>query len=476
MSAGQLMLIASASNSPAQGAAKPGMTGNTGDAQAFPQMLVQFVNGKGDTQASGTNVSSLAALLQGEMALADKDGLENLISLVDEIQVQLDQLDEETDPAPLEEMAAELQALLYTITMMLPAQVQNDAEQEALQSQALSGSAAFSTNAALVQAVADQGAKTMPESELQAEQSQAQTLAAVPALKNKVEELLQQIRTVAEQGLPKPVQAAFSPLLENKLEALKQWLAAGAGKTGTAEQSEEQQLDLRGGTIQAPQHAANQTLLARLGRSSFHPLLKQASETGVQSASATATASAEQADLLTAGHNPAAGAETVKPQFQAAPQAAPMPAVPADRFAERMESFLFKQMQLTSLKGMSEARISLFPEHLGQVDIKLTLQNGQLTALFVTDSRNAKDMLENQMSQLRAALQQQGLQVDRLEVTHAPESGQNQYQNGREQGSGQQQQTPGRQGQASEQKGEDSFESEFRQLSEQLEDSINVTA
>jgi flagellar hook-length control protein FliK len=92
------------------------------------------------------------------------------------------------------------------------------------------------------------------------------------------------------------------------------------------------------------------------------------------------------------------------------------PQVPVQQFAEQMGKFLVKQFNLTQGHGTAEAKISLHPEHLGQVDIKIMIQNGMLTAQFVTENGAARDMLENQMSQLRTALQAQGLQVDKMEV------------------------------------------------------------
>ncbi len=102
---------------------------------------------------------------------------------------------------------------------------------------------------------------------------------------------------------------------------------------------------------------------------------------------------------------------------------AAMPAqVPVQQFAEQIEKFLVKQFQLTQGNGVSEAKLSLTPEHLGQVDIRIVMQNGQVTAHFMTENAMARDLLENQMSQLRTALSGQGLQVDRLEVVQQPSS------------------------------------------------------
>lgn len=87
-------------------------------------------------------------------------------------------------------------------------------------------------------------------------------------------------------------------------------------------------------------------------------------------------------------------------------------------FVEQMTPFLIKQMTITQLQGTSEAKIRLIPEHLGQLDIKISITNGQLTALINSDNTAAKEMLELQLPMLRQALQTQGLQVERLEITH----------------------------------------------------------
>ncbi|TYP77652.1 flagellar hook-length control protein FliK [Paenibacillus methanolicus] len=93
--------------------------------------------------------------------------------------------------------------------------------------------------------------------------------------------------------------------------------------------------------------------------------------------------------------------------------------VPAEKFAETMKDMMVNQFNVKTKDGLSEATISLAPAHLGQVDIRIAVQNGQLTAVFVAESAAAKDMLENQIAQLRNQLQTQGLQVERLEVTQS---------------------------------------------------------
>jgi flagellar hook-length control protein FliK len=91
--------------------------------------------------------------------------------------------------------------------------------------------------------------------------------------------------------------------------------------------------------------------------------------------------------------------------------------VPAQQFAETMADLMVNKFEVKTAAGMSEAKLTLTPEHLGQVDVRISVQNGQLTALFVTDTSAAKDMLDNQLALLRANLQSQGLSVDKLEVS-----------------------------------------------------------
>lgn len=110
--------------------------------------------------------------------------------------------------------------------------------------------------------------------------------------------------------------------------------------------------------------------------------------------------------------------------------------VPVEHFAKEMSGFLVSKLDIVNLKGVSEARISLYPEHLGQVDVRITMQNGQLTAQFMTEHAFAKESLEQQMAQLRSALQSQGLQVSKLEVTQNSALSSHMYHDGRQSGGG----------------------------------------
>lgn len=106
-------------------------------------------------------------------------------------------------------------------------------------------------------------------------------------------------------------------------------------------------------------------------------------------------------------------------------------AIPAGQFVKDMSEFVIQKFEFVKQNGIAEAVISLRPEHLGQVDVQLSMQNGQLVARFTTEQVIAKDLLEQQITQLRATLQTQGIQVERLEVTQNSSLSSHMYQDGR---------------------------------------------
>ncbi len=124
-------------------------------------------------------------------------------------------------------------------------------------------------------------------------------------------------------------------------------------------------------------------------------------------------------------------------EFEQLSKAAPQQ-MNARHFAEEMSQFIMKGLKMTSVDGFSEARISLVPENLGKVDVRITMHNGQMVAQFMTETLFGKEMLDNQMSQLRTALSSQGIQVDKLEVTQNNPLQTNLFQGQKQQHSSQQ--------------------------------------
>lgn len=72
--------------------------------------------------------------------------------------------------------------------------------------------------------------------------------------------------------------------------------------------------------------------------------------------------------------------------------------------------------------GQSEAHIRLKPETLGQVRLQIATENQQVTLKILTEIPAVKEMIENNIGQLRADLQAHGLEIDKLEVSVAGDS------------------------------------------------------
>lgn len=107
------------------------------------------------------------------------------------------------------------------------------------------------------------------------------------------------------------------------------------------------------------------------------------------------------------------------PQLAKTGASTPSAFVLASEFADTMKGLIVEKFNITSLNGITEARLMLTPENLGHVDVKISMHNGILTAIFQAETAMGKDALENQMIQLRASLASQGITVDKIEVTQA---------------------------------------------------------
>jgi len=66
--------------------------------------------------------------------------------------------------------------------------------------------------------------------------------------------------------------------------------------------------------------------------------------------------------------------------------------------------------------GQGEMRIDLKPEFLGHVRLQIVTENQQVSVRILTELPMVRDMIESSIQQLKSDLQQQGLQVERVEV------------------------------------------------------------
>lgn len=76
-----------------------------------------------------------------------------------------------------------------------------------------------------------------------------------------------------------------------------------------------------------------------------------------------------------------------------------------------------EQVKVTVTADTSEMEMQLNPESLGKVNLSVVAKEGHITAQFVTENEVARQALESQIQQLRATLGEQGLKVDKVEVS-----------------------------------------------------------
>lgn len=84
----------------------------------------------------------------------------------------------------------------------------------------------------------------------------------------------------------------------------------------------------------------------------------------------------------------------------------------AARAMRQVESGLLRTLG----QNQKQLVLRLDPPELGKLSMVLTVKDGEVSAMFRAETREAQTMLSEQMSQLRAQLEQQGIRVGRMEV------------------------------------------------------------
>lgn len=411
------MMIPGMTASPAQTAVTAAQAGSRGqgDSAVFQQTLVQQIAGQPSSEGAAEQPASLVALISGLTSIARGETnaqattMEDLMAAIDGL---IDQLDESgnSEGDLIDQQLDELEAALEGLNALL----------------ALLGAPIIKQPVQALQQAANQ------ESGLQEVSVE---------LKSSLQDALLQLQSTLQQGPLKQVHG-YAPLalIDEQLKAIAARLegAAPQEKQSTATSNN----DTPDWLIAMPVGAKNaQTHLQRLSQQSVHPAFIQALTD--QTSSLADNASLQQG----AANASETGAVTQLPLINAenarefatllTKSASPSAFVLAEEFADTMEGLIVQKFDIRSLGGATEAKLMLFPEHLGQVDVKISMQNGVLTAVFQADNAMAKDMLENQMAQLRAALQAQGLNVEKLEVTQGSPAAQlsnGQFGNGQQGG------------------------------------------
>ena len=75
------------------------------------------------------------------------------------------------------------------------------------------------------------------------------------------------------------------------------------------------------------------------------------------------------------------------------------------------------QIKLSQSGAVSEMKMVLTPESLGEVSLRIATHNGVVVAQFVATSQRVKEIMEANLNQLQEELESQGLQVGELSVS-----------------------------------------------------------
>ncbi len=83
---------------------------------------------------------------------------------------------------------------------------------------------------------------------------------------------------------------------------------------------------------------------------------------------------------------------------------------------EIMEQIV-NRAEISLKEGKSEVKLQLMPENLGSVYIKISMEKGAMTAKVYAENIQVKELIDNNLNQLRINLGEKGINVSSLEVS-----------------------------------------------------------
>lgn len=385
-----------------------------GTVQAFDQTLLCMMMGNsqsadGQNSAQALTLASLNSSVDVEGTGTESEG-DTINALLEDLLQHLDQMDEVLTENP--SLLEVFQGWLQDIQTLIPPNGSPENDQEGVEGTELpllaqhTETMRFAIQDALVQMLsASEGQQTTAVGNLD------QAREVVLSLQNLLSSL-------------KAVQNELNPIVGKESNNANNIsvLAAALSKSSEATSGSN--------NLQAVRDIlGTQTVQSKDAISSLTGITSQASDSTDSETTSEGESRLHSGNIVTAGELSLRQAETTPLKTVTTP-------VPVENFSKEMSGFLVSKMDIIKLQGITEAKISLYPEHLGQVDVKITMRDGQMIAQFVTETALAKESLEQQMGQLRSALQAQGLQVTKLEVTQNSSLSSHMYQDGRQPGNG----------------------------------------
>ncbi|MEW4369239.1 flagellar hook-length control protein FliK [Paenibacillus kandeliae] len=365
-------------------------TGGTATAATAGNAAAATASASGGQSLSGLMGSAasllemLQALISGDQQVDDQQGdgksVQKVDKLMDDLLKKLQEMDSSimNDPALMQS----LQAWLVQVQQVLNG-----------------GSAEQGTTTTDADGQGNQPTAQSVAAALPALAQQADTIRfAVADAVSQIVDKLQGVQNGTQQADPK-----LEQLLNNLQNVLQQAGNSSSTSSDSGQSNQQNQAPVQI-VVKNETKAAEATATVAAAQETAEP----------EVANATPTNQQQQPVIVTAGQLAMRAEATPLTSTQT-----PAASVNVNAFPEEMSKFIVSKMDIHQLNGVSEARIIMNPENLGQVDVKISIQDGQVMAQFITEKHGAKDALEQQMAQLRTALQSQGLQVDKLEVAQS---------------------------------------------------------
>lgn len=410
------------------------------NATSFQKQLVSLVEGQqgdaGQTAETGQMVASSALLLAGKAGSLNEEqaSAEQLNALLEGLLDQLDELEQlgldNEQQSVVEDLIQQMEALIQVVSFN-----QEASKQAPMLSvdQQLDSDAQQSSSNQLVIKLQDQ--LLMLQHALQS--GEVKVLPGFQSVEDIVTEQLHIVQATVAQLLQdaKLKQAAGTIDSSNTIaDDMAQIIKSAATDQATNNKAAESQQDLKLNQAVGQQNASGAASASEFAVKDKSASDEQASHLQRLNVEATYAQAATQANDASNSATQAVQEDTtvqpsatiaqlradnvreLLPHFIRTGPSVTSAYVLADEFADTMRGLIVQRFNVTELNGLTEARLSLTPEHLGHVDVKISMQNGVLTAMFQTETAMAKDALENQMLQLRASLAAQGITVEKIEV------------------------------------------------------------
>jgi len=97
------------------------------------------------------------------------------------------------------------------------------------------------------------------------------------------------------------------------------------------------------------------------------------------------------------------------------------PERPEARFAEANHPTIVSEIHGKLLPSGGTMDIHLTPQDLGSVHVRVEVRDGSITATFQAADNDTAKLLSHSLTDLKSSLEAQGIAVDKLHVTHAPQ-------------------------------------------------------